>query len=239
MNNIIYITPKSELMLARYYKFIKSISNLANEITETHHIIPVSMGGTNDSDNLIKLTPRQHYIAHWMLWKAYQTKEMTVAFFAMSNQNNQYQNRNYKVNSRIYEKLRLQFKTRISESTRNLWLNNEYRHKHEQTNQTKTTKLLRSKKAKELWQNPEYRQKLTESRKLAWSEGRVKRDHSKCGRKGDNNVSKRPEVREKNSGANHYSKREGFILPTCIHCGLTTTPTNIKRWHNDNCKIKV
>ena len=23
---------------------------------------------------------------------------------------------------------------------------------------------------------------------------------------------------------------------SCIHCGLTTTASNIKRWHNDNCK---
>ena len=26
---------------------------------------------------------------------------------------------------------------------------------------------------------------------------------------------------------------------TCPHCGLTTTASNIKRWHNDNCKQKV
>lgn len=41
------------------------------------------------------------------------------------------------------------------------------------------------------------RQKLSLSLKKAWSEGRFKRDHSKCGRKGDLNPSKRPEVREK------------------------------------------
>lgn len=42
------------------------------------------------------------------------------------------------------------------------------------------------------------RKKQSNSMKLSWSEGKMdKRDHSKCGSKGDKNPSKRPEVREK------------------------------------------
>lgn len=41
------------------------------------------------------------------------------------------------------------------------------------------------------------RNKAGISIKLAWDEGRFNRDHSKCGSKGDNNVAKRPEVKEK------------------------------------------
>jgi len=40
-------------------------------------------------------------------------------------------------------------------------------------------------------------EKRGESIKKAWDEGRVIRDHSKCGLKGELNVAKRPEVREK------------------------------------------
>jgi hypothetical protein len=39
--------------------------------------------------------------------------------------------------------------------------------------------------------------KTGKSIKLAWDEGRFNRDHSKCGAKGDNNVSRRPDVKEK------------------------------------------
>lgn len=39
--------------------------------------------------------------------------------------------------------------------------------------------------------------KRGESIKKAWDNGKVNRDHSKCGTKGDANPSKRPEVREK------------------------------------------
>jgi hypothetical protein len=68
----------------RYNKFIDSLRNQVVEgYTEKHHIIPRSHGGTHDDSNLIRLTPRQHYVAHWMLWKAY-GKEMTTAFHYMS-----------------------------------------------------------------------------------------------------------------------------------------------------------
>ena len=36
---------------------------------EKHHILPKSMGGSDDQSNLVKLTPRQHFIAHRLLTK--------------------------------------------------------------------------------------------------------------------------------------------------------------------------
>lgn len=38
---------------------------------ETHHIIPRCMGGTDDKDNLVDLTPEEHYVAHQLLVKMY------------------------------------------------------------------------------------------------------------------------------------------------------------------------
>lgn len=40
-------------------------------ISENHHIIPRCMGGTDDSENLIRLTPEEHYLAHLLLAKMY------------------------------------------------------------------------------------------------------------------------------------------------------------------------
>lgn len=55
----------------RYLKFITYNLNqhLGDNFFEVHHIIPRCCGGTNDTSNLIKLTFRQHFIAHWMLSK--------------------------------------------------------------------------------------------------------------------------------------------------------------------------
>ena len=39
------------------------------EYFETHHKIPLSLGGNNDVSNLVNLTAREHYIAHLLLVK--------------------------------------------------------------------------------------------------------------------------------------------------------------------------
>jgi hypothetical protein len=39
--------------------------------SEKHHIIPKCIGGTNDNDNIIKLTAEEHYVAHQLLVKIY------------------------------------------------------------------------------------------------------------------------------------------------------------------------
>ena len=44
-------------------------STLAEGYTERHHIIPKSLGGSNDDTNLVSLTAREHFICHWLLTK--------------------------------------------------------------------------------------------------------------------------------------------------------------------------
>lgn len=51
--------------------------------------------------NAITLTNREHFIAHWLLWKSFPTtRSMTFAFFSMINQNRS------KINGRTYSRLR-------------------------------------------------------------------------------------------------------------------------------------
>jgi hypothetical protein len=93
---------RSEHYYNRYTKFISECSNqTVSGYSEKHHIVPVSLGGSDDKENLVTLTARQHYIAHWMLWKAY-GGSMTAAFFQMSNLA-RYSKRN---TSRIYSSLK-------------------------------------------------------------------------------------------------------------------------------------
>lgn len=39
--------------------------------TESHHIVPRCLGGSDESDNLVDLTPEEHYLAHQLLVKMY------------------------------------------------------------------------------------------------------------------------------------------------------------------------
>jgi len=85
MNNLKYI---SKIDFNRYIRFIESRKNriLNSNYFEYHHIIPKSMGGNDNDNNLLKLTGREHFVAHMILWKAFGGK-MTQAFWLMNNRN--------------------------------------------------------------------------------------------------------------------------------------------------------
>lgn len=47
---------------------------------DKHHIIPVSMGGTNDKSNLVLLTSKEHFLCHLLLFKCTEGKaKMSMA----------------------------------------------------------------------------------------------------------------------------------------------------------------
>lgn len=50
---------------------------------EKHHIIPRSLGGGNAKSNIVKLTAREHYLAHWLLYKIHRTSSMATAWYFM------------------------------------------------------------------------------------------------------------------------------------------------------------
>ncbi len=56
-----------------YEQFIASrrASPAPSGYSEEHHIVPRSLGGTDDPENLIRLTPEDHYFAHCCLAKIY------------------------------------------------------------------------------------------------------------------------------------------------------------------------
>lgn len=94
----------------RYQRFIGSLRGQSVDgYGEVHHIVPRSLGGSDDADNLIRLTARQHYIAHWMLARAL-GGSAARAFFMMSNFGKYGQ-----VNSTTYQIARKEYADRVSE----------------------------------------------------------------------------------------------------------------------------
>lgn len=53
----------------------------SDEYFETHHIIPKGMDGSDDTNNLVKMTARQHFVAHWLLFRIYPTNKQIAAAF--------------------------------------------------------------------------------------------------------------------------------------------------------------
>jgi hypothetical protein len=59
-----------------YYRIIENrLANPLNGYTESHHIIPKSLGGSDSKDNLVRLSAREHFICHWLLVKMYKTNK--------------------------------------------------------------------------------------------------------------------------------------------------------------------
>lgn len=60
---------------------------------EGHHIIPKCKGGYGNSNrpknnpNIVLLTPREHFLAHWLLWRIYGDRQMALAFHKMMSIN--------------------------------------------------------------------------------------------------------------------------------------------------------
>jgi hypothetical protein len=82
------------------------LTNPYDGYTEKHHIVPVSLGGPNSKDNLVRLTAREHFVCHWILVKMYKGNKnsyykMLKAFNMMCNSISNKQER-YRACSRIF-----------------------------------------------------------------------------------------------------------------------------------------
>lgn len=75
---------------------------------ENHHIVLKSMGGSNDSDNMIMLTAREHFLAHWLLWRIHRNRQTAYAFYSFVNffQGHNHQNRPKITSARGYQEAR-------------------------------------------------------------------------------------------------------------------------------------
>ena len=94
---------------------------------ENHHIIMKSMGGTNDPENLVLLTAREHFIAHWLLWRIHRNESSSRAFFCMNFYTNNGKQKNERINfsSIAYEESRIAYintcKISISKASLKKW----------------------------------------------------------------------------------------------------------------------
>jgi hypothetical protein len=116
IHNILYSKVHNAHYLNRYYKFIVSLIGQKHngQYTEKHHICPKSRDLFPEYANLklnpwnqINLTSRQHFIAHWLLWKAYGGSQR-YAFLCMTRgvKNKYQQERVTRLNSKTHDILK-------------------------------------------------------------------------------------------------------------------------------------
>jgi hypothetical protein len=115
---------------ARWYRAIVSNPDATATYTENHHIHPVSMGGKDVPENRVRLSARQHFVAHWLLTKAVPKKWNDQAWAALRSMAlMRTPGRDFKVTARLYEELRIKHANRTSELAKLRWQDPEYRAK--------------------------------------------------------------------------------------------------------------
>lgn len=204
----------NQLILTR-----KSRSLEPDTYTEKHHIIPKSIGGSNDNDNLIILTAREHFIAHWLLAKMcegqYKAK-MYYAFFAMSFDKGK---SHRKYSSKYYEL-----------SKKYLVEANKIREPHSGYKWKDTSNLSKAKMGNKNMLGKKHSEaskalmSSIHSGKTLSNETKMKMSTSKIG------VKKSDETRSKMSLA------QSTLTASCPHCSKIGNYRAMKRWHFNNCK---
>lgn len=102
---------------------------------EVHHVIPRCMGGTDDKENLVKLTPAEHYVAHQLLSKMHPTNQkLALASFMMTVGGTR--------NNKLYAWVRRRHREAMSESQSGeknsqfgkMWITNDETLEHKKIN---------------------------------------------------------------------------------------------------------
>lgn len=196
-----------------YDEFIKSIPlNRTLEYKETHHIVPKCLGGGNEVENLIDLTPKEHFIAHKLLaMENPQNAKLVYAFHLMSIDGR------HEVSADEYEQARLlHIKSMMGTAL------------HSKPH-TERAKRLISERTKEALARPDVRQRLSESHKNPSEEIRKKISEASKGRK-------HSEVTKEKMAKAHKGKKykpmsaEGRENIRKAHLGKTYT-------YNLTCKV--
>ena len=150
----------------KYTTWYNSLINKAKDriifgYTEKHHIIPSSLGGTNDNNNLVKLTAREHFICHLLLTKMTMGNaryKMNFALHMLSNANNIGDGR-YIPSSRMYDLARRLYK----EALDNYWTDEKRKEHADKIRPTVIGRKLKE-SSKEKLRNKVWSEKALENR---------------------------------------------------------------------------
>lgn len=184
---------------------------------ECHHILPKCLGGSNDKENLVLLTAREHYIAHKLLTYIYpENTKIIYAFHLMTcfNKNKEY------VSSKDYELARsLRSNKSLSKETK------------------EKLSIKSSGKNNGMFKNGE---KISGEKNGMFGKHHTEKSIEKIknSKRGEtywikiNNLNNIKKLRiETGKKYIHFEKQ-------CPHCNLIGKGPNMTRYHFNNCKYK-
>lgn len=188
--------------------------------TETHHIVPRCMGGSDEPGNLVELSARKHFIAHQLLAKIYPESGLIHAAHMMSNMG-QYTSKKYEwLRKRHAEKMSAMLKGKPSPITHaklKAWA--------DPTRNEKISSKLKGKQRTET-HNKNLSAALSGRKLSSDHKAKLVKHGTENGMFGKTHTS---EASKKISDAN----KQKVICP---HCQKEGGIAIMKRWHFDFCK---
>lgn len=217
---------------------------------ENHHIIPKCLGGSDNKDNLVLLTAKEHYIAHALLYFIDKNPKLAYAWNLMSV-GSKY---NKRYNSRLFQIAKIENIKHLKENFSGE-KNPYYNKKH--------TKEIRKKISEAVIKNYKINPKTEDLklRAIKTFKGKPKSEKQKLkmSKVAKNRLSLINRITQKtitikNWERNLYSKvvwisfyknsrlnPNNFIEIICPHCNKKSDKGNSSflAWHFDNCKNKL
>ena len=219
---------------------------------EKHHIKPKSLNGSNNTDNIVRLTAKEHFIVHWLLTKMCinenHTRKMKYAMRSMCWN---------KTGNRIISGWQYELaRKKVSESSKGRIVGDSTRKKlsvagkkrfeNEENRKkmgisisnsplskcTEERKLKISNTMKEFYKDEENLNSMKMRIKAIQSTPEFRKKRSDLAKK---RFDDRPELREIIS---KQFKGIPKIKIECPYCLKQIAPHVAKRWHFDNCKLK-
>jgi len=222
--------------------YIKIISNkitnpLYHDIYgENHHIIPKSIMPeyTKEEKNIIRLSAKEHFICHLLLIKFTKDKDYFKMCKALSKMTHQYNHkRNFTSGYYAIAKTAHSAAMRLNNPSKNenvklklSAMSKRRKHSEETKRKISLANLGRIAPNKGKIMGPrseETKKKISNKKKgnFLSEEHKIKLSELKTGKKRGN-----------------YKRHKEYERIQCIHCGISSIPSNINRWHNDKCKNK-
>jgi len=229
--HILSSKPHNAHFLKRYYTFInqcsKANSLLTKEelgITEAHHICPKAKDlfpeYKNFSEhkwNKINLTPNQHYIAHWILWKCFKGSQID-AFWKMNQKQSENKTQYKKLGNKLYAKLRADKSEKQSILMKSLQEDPSFKEKAFEATKKNNQKRKESGEQKRLmeslWENGKLLEGQRKYRESEEGKLLIKQNQEKIAE-----YKRTEKGRKESKDSATKSHNNGSFLKTCEKCG--------------------
>lgn len=207
--------------IVKHYKDL-DLQKSGELYTESHHIIPKSMGGDNSKENLVRVPARVHFLLHWMLYRIYRTSSLANAWNSMrrDKHGNRYKSKSFdyiKTAICLFQKGQTPWNKGISPTAESRLKMSMSHIGQVSPNKGKIlsdkTKAKIAMSGKDRITSEDTKQKLS----LSLRGKKLSNEHKE---KISQNIKSTPEI-------------------TCPYCSKTGNHASMHRWHFDNCRYII